>query len=64
MFSTSQSAATDLKGKLQQVLGDGQNPGIWHRLSVAIICIDDFHLILTTLQDHCTVPDIVCCKID
>lgn len=46
-LSTSQSAASDLKGNLQQVLGDGQNPGKWHDLSVAIIRIDDFHLILT-----------------
>lgn len=55
-FVTSEGAASDLKGKLSQVHGDGQDPGKWNVLSVAIICIDDTHLILTNLQDHCSVP--------
>ncbi len=53
---TGEGAAGDLKGELQQVHGDGQDAGEWHLLSVAIISIDDTHLILTNLQDHRTVP--------
>lgn len=53
---TSEGAASDLKGELQQVLGDGQDTRERHLLCVAIICIDDTRLILTNLQDHSTVP--------
>lgn len=42
--------------------GDGQDTGKWHFLSVAVICIDDTHLILTSLQDHRTIPAVVSCK--
>ncbi len=59
---TSEGAASDLEGGLQQVHGDGQDMGERHLRSVAVICIDDTHLIPTDLQDHRTVPVIVSWK--
>lgn len=56
---TNEGAANDLKGELQQVLGDGCDPGKRQFLSVSIICIEDTDLLLADFQHHCTVPVVV-----
>lgn len=56
---TNEGAANDLKGELQQVLGDWCGPGKRQFLSVSIICIEDTDLLLADFQHHCTVPVVV-----
>lgn len=58
---TNEGAANDLKGGLQQVLGDWCDPGNWQFLSVSIICTEDTDLLLTDFQHHRTAPVVVTC---
>ena len=56
---TSEGAASDLKGELQQACWDGQDTGERNLLSVTVICVDDAHLLLSDIKGHRTVPVIV-----